>query len=191
MKKSYCLLLMSIMVLFFSNNAPAADWRFPLGFTYSNSFKDVVDLHEDNVGVNSDWGWPVGLSFHPYVEFDNGVGFGIGIGPAQLISTSGTDGDFFNLPVNANLRYTFIRKADISPYIRGGVTYNIASGDFVEKSKIGPFGAVGVEFARRRPVGFGLEIGYDASKIEFEDKTNDSTKSIKPIGFMASIFVIF
>jgi outer membrane protein W len=192
-----CIILVAVL-LTVSNYASATDWRFPLGFTYANGFKDVVDIYKDNLKakgyiVDTQYEWPVGLSFQPYVEFDNGLGFGIGIGPAMFILTS-TDDDFFNLPVNMNLRFSFIPKADISPYIRGGVSYNLASSDFVEKSKLGLFGAVGIEFSRTKHMGFGLEVAYDASEIEFKKYYNSrsySKENIKPSGFMASLFIIF
>jgi opacity protein-like surface antigen len=184
-----------LVLLLVSSSANAADWRFPLGFSYVGNFHKVVDLHKDNLeaeGFNVDTSWevPVGLTFQPYVEFDYGLGIGMGLGPMMFISTGG-DADFFNLPVNLNLRYSFLPKEKISPYVRAGASYNIASGDYVDNSKIGFLGAVGVEFSRKSPVGFGFEVGVDTSKIEFKDLERGGTKDIKPINWWASIFVVF
>ncbi len=187
-----------LVLLLVSSSANATDWRFPLGFAYIGNFNKVVDLHENNLeakgfDVDTNWKWPVGLSFQPYVEFDNGLGVGMGLGPMMFI-LSNQDADFFNLPVNLNLRYSFIPKNNISPYVRAGASYNIASGDYVESSKIGFLGAAGVEFSRKSPVGFGFEVGVDSSEIEFKKFQSSSLwskKDIKPINWWASIFVVF
>jgi hypothetical protein len=211
-----------LILLTFSSYASAVDWRFPVGLSYAGNFHKVVDFHEDywearGFDVDTSWQVPVGITFQPYVEFDFGLGIGAGFGPITYILTEtdyyyyddddyyhhgDTETDFWNIPVNLNLRYSFIPKGGISPYIRGGISYNIADGDFVDKSKPGPFGAVGVEFSRKNAVGFGFEVGYDASEITFEaDRYTYSyyddiyayryKKDIKPIGFFASIFAIF
>jgi hypothetical protein len=199
MKKNITVSLMAFLILLtVSSSAIAADWRFPFGLAYVGNFNKVVDLYEDNLEaegywVSEDFAWPVGLTFQPYVEFDMGIGIGMGFGPLMYIKTD-MDKDFFNVPLNINLRYSFIPKGNISPYVRGGVSYNIVSGDYVDKSKPGPFGAVGVEFLRKKPVGFGFEVGYDGSTIEFDDfnsSSTEGTKNIKPIGVFASIFAIF
>jgi hypothetical protein len=199
MKKGIAVCIQVFLILLISSSyASATDWRFPFGLTYAGNFTKVVDLYKDNLeaegyDVDTKFVLPVGLTFQPYVEFDFGLGIGAGFGPIMFITTN-QDKDFFNVPINMNLRYSFIPKGDISPYVRGGISYNIASGDYRDKSKPGPFGAVGVEFSRKKPVGFGFEVGYDASTITFDDlnsNSTDATKDIKPIGFFASIFAIF
>ncbi len=198
--------------------ANAADWRFPVGFTYVNGFGDVVDLHKDNLEeegfeVETDFYNPVGISFQPYVQLDNGIRIGTGIGPVLMLVSS--EADFFDVPVNLNGGYVFLPKALISPYVRAGISYHIAGGDYVESSKAGFLAAVGVEFFRTKPVGFGFEIGYDSAEIEFEKLkctspgtvtrsgstttissrcsaiANEENEKIEPAGFIASIFVVF
>lgn len=199
-----CVQLLTIL-LFVSSIANAADWRFPLGLTYVNNFKDVFDIYENNleaqgVLVVDSLFLPVGLSVHPYVQFDNGLGVGSSLGPIAFISAtsnSDVDANFFDLPLGLDLRYTPLAKETISPYIRGGVRYHIANGDFVEESTPGFFGAIGIEFARKRTIGFGMEIAYDSSEIELEkfkkqgSKLIRSTEVIRPYGLMASIFIVF
>lgn len=93
-----------------------------------------------------------------------------------------------------SLRYAFAPKANTSLYLKAGASYNFASGDYVEESQPGFIGAVGVEFMRNKPVGIGVELGYDSSTIELEDKTTfvpNDTKSFEPVGFMVSIFAVF
>lgn len=187
-------------------SAIAAEWRFPVGLAYASGFSDVTDRFEDNLKakgyiVDTGFDWPVGLIFQPYYQFDNGFGIGFGFGPMMLLvidsSNSADDDTFFNFPINADVRYTFMPSAKISPYVRGGLRYNIASGEYVESSNIGLFGAVGVEFMRKNRVAFGIEMAYDSSEIEFEryhrvgGRLSRDTEDVTPCAFMISCFVIF
>lgn len=191
----FCIQLLMGM-LFFSSSAKAADWRFPLGLTYVSGFGDVVDIYKENLEAEGYWVYdtisiPVGLSFQPYVQFDNGLGIGVGIGPFAYITG---DRDFFDAPVNLDLRYVFLPNADTSPYVRAGVKYHFASGDYVKESKPGFLGGIGIEFSRKKGVGVGIEVAYDSSEIELEKKLTrwtSTTEDVKPYGLMVSIFGIF
>ena len=192
----FCIQLVMV-ILFVSSSAKGADWRFPLGLTYVSGFEDVGDIYEGNMEAegyyvySADY-WPVGISFHPYAEFDSGFGVGFGIGP--LIAIMG-DREFFDIPIGLDFRYTFIPTANTSPYIRAGGRYHAASGDYVEGTTPGFFGGFGVEFSRGKTVNMGIEISYDASEIELEKKKRYSytstTEKVQPCGLMLSIFVIF
>lgn len=200
MKKLITLSLAALLITgtTFSNPTNAADWRFPLGFSYISGMSDVADLHEENLEADpsvfdaSVDGIPVGLAFRPYVEIKNLVRIGADVGPAMLIIAD--EVDFFNLAVNLTVGLNLIPSANISPYIRAGVAHNISSGDFVEDSNPGFFGAVGIEFLRKRRVGFGFEVAIDQSEIEFERVGRFGTTSIEkinPSDLVVSAFVIF
>ena len=204
MKKISYFFVLLMVVGFFIKPTYAADWRFPVGLTYINDFGDVVDIYEDNLEaegyiVDTSWEFPVGISFQPYVQLDNGFRFGAGIGPT--IAFIGDDASFYDIPINVNAGYIFFPSANISPYVRGGLMYHIAGGDYVEGTSLGLFGGIGVEFSRKENVSFGIELSYDTSEIEFEKYSSDSnywwnsyksgTKDIKPYGLMFSIFVVF
>ncbi|OQY58072.1 MAG: hypothetical protein B6245_13695 [Desulfobacteraceae bacterium 4572_88] len=97
------------------------------------------------------------------------------------------DVDFFNLPVNMNCRYTFIPKSKVSPYIRAGVSYHLANGDYVVGKSAGFLGGIGFEFFN-----MGLEVSYDTSEIEIENLSHgDSTENIKPCEWALSFFFLF
>ena len=157
---------------------------------------DIVDQYEDNLAADgfttdSADGIPVGISIQPYYEFDSGLGVGVGIGPYMIIYG---DVDFFNLPVNLSARYALMSKSNTSVYLRAGVSHNLASGDYVEDSQVGFLGALGVEFMRKKMVSLGVEVGYDSSTIELEDRTTSNpndTKEYEPVGFMVSVFAVF
>ena len=182
-----------VVILFAGTPAMAADWRFPLGLSYASGFEDVVDIYDDNLeaegySVDKSEGPPVGISFHPYVEFDNGLGVGASIGPSMIIYG---DTDFLDVPVGLDGRYTFIPGAGISPYVRVGVRTHLASGDYVEGTTPGFFGAIGLEFLRDRRVSIGVEISTDASEVELERVQHNDTEDVQPCELMVSVFVVF
>jgi hypothetical protein len=195
-KIALVVMVAAVLCLFGMGNAAAGEWRIPVGITYISGIGDIVDQYEDNLQADgfiteSADGIPVGISLQPYYIFDSGLGIGMGIGPTMLIYG---DVDFFNLPVNLSLRYTVMPKANTSFYLRAGVSYNLANGDYVEDKNVGFVGAVGIEFMRNRAVGLGLEVGYDTSSIELEDRTTpdpNDTEEFEPVGFTASIFAVF
>jgi hypothetical protein len=180
--------------------AQAADWRFPLGLSYASGLSDVKDLHIKNLEVegymvDEKLNWPIGLSFQPYVQFENGLGIGLGIGPMEFVLTNVSS--FYNFPVEADLRYTFLKSAKTSPYVRLGARYSIASGDYVKSSSPGAFGAIGFVFNKN----IEIEVAYDTSEIEFKNyvlhRSNyydyyvPGTTKIKPYGLMISVMGIF
>jgi hypothetical protein len=187
-----------MVMMSFSSPSHAADLRFPVGLTYISGFGDVLDVYQANIkaeGYSSDASSmvPVGVSFQPYLKLDNGLGIGGGAGPIAMIIGSRT---FFDLPVSIDARYIFL-DADTAPYVRGGIKYHIASGDYVKGSKPGIFGAVGMELFRNSRVGIGMEMAYDSSEIDLETKragvrrVSISTKSVRPDGMTVSVFAIF
>ncbi|RLC14637.1 MAG: hypothetical protein DRI57_14155 [Deltaproteobacteria bacterium] len=167
----------------------AENWGFPFGFSYVSGFGDIMDITEDNLEteysmVKSVEGVPIGLIFRPHFQLDNGLEIGADFDPFMMIYG---DVDFFNLPVNMNCRYTFIPKSKVSPYIRAGVSYHLANGDYVVGKSAGFLGGIGFEFFN-----MGLEVSYDTSEIEIENLSHgDSTENIKPCEWALSFFFLF
>ncbi|MCB9913185.1 MAG: hypothetical protein H6827_09335 [Planctomycetes bacterium] len=144
---------------------------------------------DENPAVQIDWVLPVGLSLRPYAELtDIGLGFGASVGPA-MVGTG--DYSFYVIPVGFDVRYTFFRKSKVAPYLVAGVRYAIAGGDFVETGDVGFFGGVGVELFRKPDGGMalGLEVGYDSSTIDVQ--VRNTTRDVEPIGWNASVHVVF
>jgi hypothetical protein len=192
------------MFLCFTSLAGASEWRFPLYLTYASGFSKVGDLHKDNSNnqssgfVHYDEGtsWPVGLAFQPYFEFDSGLRLGMGLGPFGAVW--GATEDFYMLPVNLTVGFTFLPKSPVSPYVKAGVSYPFANGGYVEGKTPGFLGALGVEFLRDRRVHLGLEIAIDTSTIDFTKYTRTTnrvlskgTESIRPMDVTGSFFVAF
>jgi hypothetical protein len=187
--------------------AQSAGFRFPVGLAYGGG---IYDAYDEIFDMYEDAGWdvddrviiPLGLTFNPYYEFDNGIGVGMGLGPTAFVFVSEDTYDYYNghdeetrfsfaIPIGLDVRYTFLRQKQFSPYIRAGFRYPIAGGDNIEDSRIGAFGAVGVEFLRTKSVGFGFEVGYDSSEITVNGPDAGQRKDITFTGFTATLSVIF
>ena len=193
MKNCWLLLLAGVVVMGMAGPARSADWRFPVGLSYISGIHKVVDLYEENYqaegyATDVDKGLSVGVSFSPYVQFDSGWAVGGLLGPVEFISG---DADFFDLPVGLDVRSFLFPKAAVSPYLRAGVKYHLASGDFVNKSIPGLFGGVGLEFMRTSRVGIACEFLYDSSEVEFDEVATGGTRKIKPAEYMVSLQVVF
>lgn len=189
------LFLIIVMGLFLIQPAAAGEWRIPFGLSYMGGASKFLDQVEDNLqyeGYTTDtFIWPVGLTVQPYYEYDFGLGVGFGVGPLVMLAG---DADATLLPVNASIRFAFMPRAKLTPYVRTGLSYIVASGDYIEGSSPGFVGAVGMEFLRHKRVGVGVEIGYDSSVVEMEDpRAGDpnATTDIKVVGLLVSVQAIF
>lgn len=194
-----------LMVLVTAGLAQAGQWRFPVGLAYVSGAHEMTKTFEDNLGalgylVDDSSEWPVGVAFQPYYLFDSGIGIGGGFGPFMYVRAESlnTDDsyDLYAMPVNLSLRYVFLPSSNISPYIRTGVSYHIAGGDWVKSKEVGFVGGVGVEFFRKNKVGAGIEIAYDSSTITLEKlqgpaPTPSAEKKVKPSEIWVSIFAVF
>jgi hypothetical protein len=183
--------------------ARAGGFHLDVGLSYANGIQQasdkVFDLYEQaGFNVHDRYVVPVGVTVSPYYEFDMGLGVGLSLGPTSFIFVheefpGGNDEDKSSaiIPIGADVRYTFLRDKSVSPYLRVGVRYPIITGDFLDSSRPGPFGAVGVEIWRKKAVGFGFEIGYDASEVTVKGPTSSPTKNVTFAGFMVSAFAVF
>lgn len=189
---------MAVMVVLFAGSfAHAGEWRLPIGFSYVNGLTEVRSVYKNNLeaqgySVDIDTTRPFGISLQPYVQFDNGFGIGGAIGP--YLSIQSPIANFYAVPVGLDVRYMFTPKADSSAYVRVGGKYNLARGEFVERSTPGLFGAIGYELFRKKPVGIALELAYDTSNVtlkNYQNSTNYNDKTVQPSAFMAGFFVVF
>lgn len=171
----------------------AVDWRFPVGITYASGIKEVLDTMDDNHRFDDTFSWPVGLSFHPYVELDFGLGIGASAGPVSIfvVDTVFDTSVSYIVPLGLDARYTFLRDTNVSPYARAGFRHNIAGGDYLNRGDPGFLAAVGVEFFRRKAISLGVEFAYDSSTIEVEAGGFGGRKRVKPSEFMVGIYAVF
>jgi hypothetical protein len=205
----YQSLLAVLLGLGLQASTRAGDFYFPIGVGFSSGHIDVFNKIEDSYRaagfhLHNDVLVPVGLSFNPYYEFDFGLGIGPTLGPTAFYNVhldtppgpyrSPDDNNRFSyiIPVGANLRYTFLRHCDVSPYIIGGVRYPIAGGDDLSSnSQPGPYAGIGVEFLRTQRICYGVEFGYDGSRVKVKDMIGGGSSRVTFSGFTGSLFVIF
>jgi hypothetical protein len=192
--------------------ARADDLFFPVGAGFSSGHVAVFNKMEDlyraaGFRLHNDTLVPVGVTFSPYYEFNCGLGVGATLGPTAFFDVhqdNGGSGRFgspmnrsddkisYIIPIGSDVRYTFLRDCDVSPYVKLGVRYPIAGGDNLGSSQPGPYGGTGVELFRTRRIAFGIEFGYDASRVTVKGPTFGSGSSrVTYSGFTGSLFVIF
>ena len=195
-KRQLLLMLFTWVAVFFNSNVWASQWKLEFGVGLLPGISDIVDLHKDNLRQEgnsvSEVGssLPFGYFIQSHLQFDNGFGVGGGLGPIMLIVGT-SDILFVNLPVEFDVSYAYVpASGNLSPYARIGLRKNFASGDYVEASKAGPFGAVGVEFLRKSKVNFAIEVAVDRSKIEFQDLAHNDTKSLAISDVMLNFFFV-
>ena len=172
---------------------------------------------------------PVGPMFNAYYEFGFGLGLGGGVGPITVgdrrIRDDASTTDPFNrnefgyfiAPAGLDVRYEFINKSGVVPYVRAGfryplvATYNYDRGweddrhdnrggakafGGISDRRLGAFGAVGIEFPRAH---FGMEAAYDSSKFTVTNSFRSASgttfisrsETVEPDQFMFSVFFRF
>ena len=191
----FCFFILLILLLY-AHGVMAAHFRFPCGFTNRSGYEKIINTYKENLcaeGLSpvSEDSFPLALSFSPYIQFDNGCGIGSSFGPFMLIFG---DADFIDIPFRLELRYTFAPQGKASSYIRTGASFHITRGDYVKRSNNGFFGAFGVEFFRKKKMGFGLEISYDAAEVEIEKRSFSEyggTETIGPSKYMMTVYWVF
>jgi len=194
-----------LLILSLTAAGQCQEFHFPVGLAYASGSNAIVDKMKDNYFLGDNYLWPVGVTFNPYLEFKNGLGFGAALGPIIYMYIESRDNDdrhddhnsySYVIPVGLDLRYTFIKKGEVTPYIKAGFRYPITGGDYFGSGKIGAFGALGLEFLRTKRISFGLEVSYDDSKMEIKSgargaKPNTSDQEITFGGFMIGVFAVF
>jgi len=199
MNKTHAFLLCLVLLLG-QSVASSSEFQFNIGLSYIEGIDDVADSYKDNLNaqgftVFSADSIPIGLTLQPYVQFDDFFAVGVDIGPSAIITG---DRDYIGIPIALMGRYEFgpldpYDSGDLSLYVKGGVSYQYASGDYVEGSSFGVKGAVGLEFWKTKITSLAVEVAYDSSEVEIQDFTAGSTgnKEIRPSEFTVSLLLMF
>ncbi|MCP4215477.1 MAG: outer membrane beta-barrel protein [bacterium] len=175
--------------------------RFAIGLTYVNGLSEVSDFVKDSF---EDMGYevddlqiPVGITFAGGYRFEFGGEIMVDAGPVALMYidvTGGTTDDdylYWDVPVGMTLGYALFADKAVSPYVRGGVRYHIAGGDFYDSSTLGPYVAGGLNFFSDKAVQLQFEVAFDAAEVTYEDEFTGRTEDIKPGGLLVSIRAAF
>ena len=182
--------------------------RWVVGPTYISGYSSIVDLYIHNLEEQGysveeeESGYPIGVSFRPYQQMQSGFRLGAGFGPLMgvYVRTGNETTSFYALPVDVNAGYTLQNGI----FFRGGLSFALATGDFIVSQNPGVAGAAGMEFMRRKRVSLGFEVGFDVSSVTFDkydcsesatpgdlDTCDSEEVTLMPVGLMASFLVIF
>ena len=151
-------------------SARADDWTVGPGVAYVSNLNHVIDIYKADVRaqgktVNVDKALPVGISFDADYQMNTGLRIGAGLGPYFRLSG---DVKHFELPISGSVGYLFLPEEQTSPYVKAGIVYHIASGDFYESSTPGLLIAGGLDFARRSKLSGTVQVSFDTSKVELD-----------------------
>jgi hypothetical protein len=194
MKKFY--LVFVIIVLFAIPAVISAEpgaWRFALGYSFLSNVYELRDsykhLSKDAGNGNNIYNTSIRVCFQPYYQFQSGFRAGAGLGPLVLLTGDAT---FVQIPVNITMGYSFFLDAKISPYIRAGLSYPVASGSYYAGSVPGFFSGMGIEILNTEPIHIGFEAAYDASEIKLDRASDQSShEKIKTGEVMLYIYADF
>lgn len=169
-------------------------FRFQFGLAYVNGTREIADQLEKSLGAKTSFVWPIGLLIRPEWELGNNFAFGLALGPATIITIERryaglggySDKEYnFNIPLGADLRYSFGGTGNVAPYVRAGVRHNLVGGDSFDSGSAGVSGAAGLHFRGASGFGWALEAGYDSSTAKV------GTAKVKPTGFTLSLLTAF
>lgn len=195
--KDLCVFVLAMGCLV--NAAHAGKMRYQINLSYVEGLNDLADLYEDNWELEQlDDGydfasadifvWPVGLSFSPFYQWDNGLRAGIGVGPLVLMFG---DVEHFEVPLSVRAGYTVNPSDPVSFYVFGGPSYHAAGGDYVDSSDLGFVVGAGVELIKKDNLSFGIEASYDSAEVKIDDIRRGGTEGIKTTEFSVGLFILF
>jgi hypothetical protein len=161
-----CLLGLSTSLLITSKAALSADSAHYVGLSYVSGIRDIWDWHEDTLDPDDfEHGAPVGLSYRFAAIENDGIRLDLGLGPIVLIMG---DIEYFDLPLQFSLGYSFFNSSSVRPYVRLGASIHLNSGDYlVEENSVGGIGAIGIDFGEAGTTNFFIEAAYDSAKATF------------------------
>lgn len=166
------------LAVFLAAPADAIEWQlieWRAGLAYASGIDDVTDLYEENLrqegfAAEVDLKFPLGLTAGVRYDWPSGVRGDIGLGPMFFV---GGDIDHFEMPLTVTVGYNFAPRAEVSPYVRGGVTYHFASGDYDASSSPGLLVAAGLDFRQ-----FSLEVALDRSEVDLDRVTCNAAATL-------------
>lgn len=181
-------------ILYSVQTANAAEWHNSFGIGFINVNDDLEDIHKSNIQAegldDSEFeaalGW--GYFYQPYYLYENGFALGMGIAtPTGIVAEE----HFFNIPLHVDARYFLGLDSSVSGYVRAGIRYNLAFGEYVEGTDPGAILGIGLLFEWNASTKVGVEFTDDASEIEIRDIANNRNESINLNQSIISVVATF
>ena len=159
----------------------AAEWHNSFGIGVIDANNDAEKIYrrnlqlegKDDADFQAALGW--GYFYQPYYLYKNGFAFGFGVASPTGIFAEEI---LVTFPVHVDVRYFISPQSKFNVYVRAGLRYNVAFGEYVEGSQPGAIAGVGLLFHWNEMTQVGFEFTDDASEIEIRDIANNRNKSI-------------
>ena len=163
-------LLITISFFLFSGVAHAESnntINHNIGLSYVSGVSDVFDFYDKNPNLYFEsTPLPIGISYKATYNIDNGIRIDAGVGPIAFITGAV---DYLDIPLNITAGYTFLKNNRVRPYVRGGISYHIMSGDYIlDKAGMGILGAAGLKIRIHGRFAAFVELSYDTAEATFE-----------------------
>lgn len=182
------------LFLFFSSTGFAGEWHNSFGIGIIDADDEIEDIHRSNLQAEGlddsefeaalNWGY----FYQPYYLYDNGFAYGLGIAtPTGIIAEE----HFLNVPLHVDVRYFVSLGSEFTAYLRAGIRYNLAFGEYVEGSDPGVIAGIGVLIDWNEGTKVGFEFTDDASEVEIRDIANNQNRSINLNQSILSLIVAF
>ena len=185
------------VMLLTAQSVYAGQWHQSFGVGIINVNDAVKELHRQNLQAEAkdDAGFRANLRwayfYHPYYQYDNGFALGLGVASPAAIHTNEELALFVNIPTHVDVRYVFSVGEKFDLFLRAGMRYNLAFGDYVESSKPGAIAGLGFQVKISEKAKVGLEFVDDSSEIEFKDVANNRKESINLNQSTLSVIFVF
>ncbi len=186
------LVLTMLLLLPLPVQAHADDWLFSAGYSWLSGFYEIRSAYRQNArdaGRGDDiYPLSIGVFFQAHRRITDRLRAGAGAGPFMLLID---DANHVQIPASLSAKFLFFPDAAYSPYVRAGLSWHYASGDYVSKSRPGVLAGAGMELLRKKRLRLGLEAAYDGARVDIERPYPEDARTIRPGALTLSVFALF
>lgn len=177
----------------------SSGFHFEAGLSYATGTDNVLRQVETNFGFSKEYKRQVGLHLATYNRFSENLAIGGSVGPCMFFKVTDSEAHYtdkrdqwnYVIPVSADLRYFFNKTGVFVPYLRAGLAYSIAGGDYIGPGSPGLVAAVGTYIGEKRGFKLGLELGYDSSTVKIKSGYIHHAENVRPTEYSFRIFAAF
>jgi outer membrane protein W len=192
-------LLLCSVLLPTAKAAATSGYHFEAGLSYATGTENALQQVETNFGFSQDYKQQVGLHLAAYYRFPDNLAIGGSVGPCMLFKVTNSETHYtdkrdhwnYVLPVSADVRYFFAKTGVFVPYLRAGLAYSVANGDYIGPGSPGLVAAVGTYIGEKRGFKLGLELGYDSSTVKVKSGYLHHAENVRPTEGCFRVFAAF
>lgn len=175
----------------------SGNYHFEAGLSYATGTEDVLRHVETNFGFSQDYRREVGLQLAAYSRFSENLAVGCSVGPGMFFKITESETHYtdkhrqwnYVIPLSVDVRYFFTKTGVFVPYLRAGLAYSIAGGDYIGPGSPGLVAAVGTYIGEKRGFRFGLELGFDSSTVQVKSGYIHHEEKVRPTECCFRVFV--